>query len=209
MISIHKNTLNDLEFDIVLTQVETHWISDLGKDKVLHIKPFNNKEDVLYALNQVNEYHASFENDNRIPNHGFDDISSELRQLQIENNYLEIEGFRKIASISSTVNSHIVFFKKFNAVLPGRSFVEKSTLNMNLIGFCQPTKRAFNYANDSKNDWEILRVFGSFCLSISSLKQIDIFNYMKSLTILLVEDDEIIRLKFKKVCSWNRVLLDL
>jgi len=118
MINIHKNTLKDLEFSTILQQVAEHTVTTLGKNSVLKIHPFSSKEDIIYALNQTNEYLSSFDNDNRIPNHGFDSISKELKQLRIENNYLELESFRKIASLVITANSIIKFLKKFQEYYP-------------------------------------------------------------------------------------------
>ena len=118
MISIHKNTLKDLELHAVLEQIAEYCITPLGYDTILKIKPFATKEDVLYALNQTHEYLASFDNDNRIPNHGFDAINAELKQLKIENTFLEIESFRKISTISSTSNTLIKFYKKFKDYYP-------------------------------------------------------------------------------------------
>ncbi len=118
MISIHKNTLNDLELPAVLLQISEYCITSLGEKAVLKTVPFNTKEDIRYALNQTNEYLSSFENDNRIPNHGFDAINSELKQLSIENTFLEVESFRKIAALSATSNTLIKFFKKFKDYYP-------------------------------------------------------------------------------------------
>jgi len=118
MISIHKNTLKDLEFFAVIDQVGSNCVTDLGKTAVSNIIPFASSTDILYALNQVNEFLASFHNDNTIPNHGFESISKEIKQLGIENNFLEIESFRKIASISNTSNALIKFFTKFKEYYP-------------------------------------------------------------------------------------------
>lgn len=118
MINIHDKTLQDLEFDTVLQQVSGYCITALGKEWILAIKPFSSNKLLLYALDQVDEYLASFENDNQIPNHGFDEISKEIKLLGIENTFLEIEGFRKIASISNTSNILISFFKNFEEYYP-------------------------------------------------------------------------------------------
>jgi DNA mismatch repair protein MutS2 len=85
---------------------------------VLETIPFSKRTDVIKALQLTNEFVASFENENRIPNHGFDSISKELKLVKIENNYLEIEGFRKIVSICSTTNVLLKFFKKFHEYYP-------------------------------------------------------------------------------------------
>ena len=116
--SISQKTLDDLEFDIVKAQVEAYCISSLGKNQVKRLKPLSKEKDATDALNLVNEFLSSFENENRIPNHGFEDIIEELKTLRIENNFLEIEQFRKISSLSITCNILLKFFKKFKEYYP-------------------------------------------------------------------------------------------
>jgi DNA mismatch repair protein MutS2 len=118
MIRIHSKTLDDLEFETVLQQVSEHAVTTYGKQKISNTQPFQDKELLLTHLSYVNEYLASFENDNVIPNHGFEGISLEIKLLAIENSFLEIIGFRKIAAISSAVNLLIKFFKKFQEYYP-------------------------------------------------------------------------------------------
>lgn len=118
MIHIHEKTLQDLEFQTVLQQVSELCVTSLGNEKTLEIIPFKNKEDLLIALQLTNEYLSSFYNDNRIPNHGFDTITKELKLLKIENTYLEVHGLKKIVSISLTVNTIVTHLKKFEEYYP-------------------------------------------------------------------------------------------
>jgi len=118
MINISKKTLQDLEFESVIQQVAAHNVTSLGKTEVLATLPFSKRDEVIDALRLTNEFVSSFENENRIPNHGFDAITSELKLIQIENNYLEIDGFRKIASLCVTTNILLKFFKKFHEYYP-------------------------------------------------------------------------------------------
>jgi DNA mismatch repair protein MutS2 len=118
MISIHPKTLKDLEFPEVLNRLKEHCITELGKEAVMEIIPFNSVNKILQELNYVNEYYASFQNDNTFPNHGFDPITSELKLLNIENTYLEVSGLQRISRISLTVNAHLKFLKKFNEYYP-------------------------------------------------------------------------------------------
>lgn len=118
MINIHHKTLTDLEFDTILRQVSDYCITERGKISVLDIKPFKSKEELIQALTLVNEYIASFDNENRIPNHGFEDISESIKLLNIENTFLEVPALRKIASISETTNALLSFFKKFEEYYP-------------------------------------------------------------------------------------------
>jgi len=118
MIKISKKTLQDLEFESVIQQVASHNVTSLGKNEILATLPFSQREDVIEALRLTNEFVSSFDNENRIPNHGFDAITAELKLIRIENNYLEIDGFRKIASICVTTNILLKFFKKFHEYYP-------------------------------------------------------------------------------------------
>lgn len=118
MINIHEKTLQDLEFPTVLLQVSEHCITPLGNEKSLKISPYKNLGELKAALQLTHEYVASFYNDNRIPNHGFDAITKELQLLRIENTYLEVHSLKKIVSISLTTNEIVTFLKKFEEYYP-------------------------------------------------------------------------------------------
>ena len=118
MINIHEKTLQDLEFQTVLQQVSELCITPLGNEKALQILPFKTSEELLTALKLTNEYISSFYNDNRLPNHGFDTISKEIKLLNIENTYLEVHGLKKIVAMSNTVNDIVIFLKKFQEYYP-------------------------------------------------------------------------------------------
>lgn len=115
---IQTKTLQDLEFSTVLYEITERCTTELGKETTQKIKPFLKKEQMMAALYQTNEYLSSFDNNNQIPNHGFDEISNEIKLLNIEDTVIEIKGFRKIASISTTVNEHLTFYKKFHDYYP-------------------------------------------------------------------------------------------
>lgn len=115
---IPEKSLLDLEFDTVLSQVGAHCITPMGKEAIAAIKPIDVEEDIVKQLTLVSEFRASFDNDNRIPNHGFDDLSADMSLLKIENSVLEIEGFRRIAAANETTNILLKFFKKFKEYYP-------------------------------------------------------------------------------------------
>jgi len=115
---IIQKTLTDLEFSTVLKKIEEYCISDLGREKVLEIIPIERSLELKDELNQVNEYLASFENENRIPNHYFDEITKEIYLLGIEDSFLEGTSFQKITSISKTINILLTFLKKFKEYYP-------------------------------------------------------------------------------------------
>jgi DNA mismatch repair protein MutS2 len=115
---IPKKTLEDLEFFTVTGQLADFAITPLGKIACQNIAPLSNQATLLKELHCVNEFLASFENDNRIPNHGFEDLSPAFKLLKIENSVLEISSFRNIASASDTINTLLLFLKKFKTYYP-------------------------------------------------------------------------------------------
>lgn len=118
MISITDKTLKDLEFYTVLEAVASSCVTEPGHEKALQITPFKNKEELMDSLLQTSEYVSSFDNNNALPNHGFEPINNEVKFLSIEDSYLEASGFRKIAVVSETVNTLIKFLEKFDDYYP-------------------------------------------------------------------------------------------
>ena len=113
MISITEKTLQDLEFNTVLETIASRCNTDIGEEKAMAITPFKNKEELLINLKQTSEYLSSFSNNNSIPNHGFENINYELKFLAIEDSFLEVSSFKKIANLSETAITLIQFLKKF------------------------------------------------------------------------------------------------
>lgn len=118
MISITEKTLQDLQFPTVLETISDGCNTDIGKEKALQIKPFRDKEELMQSLMQTSEYVSSFQNNNAIPNHGFEAITHEIKFLAIEDSFLEVGSFRKIANLSATTNVLLNFLKKFDDYYP-------------------------------------------------------------------------------------------
>ncbi len=118
MISITEKTLQDLQFPTVLETLSTICNTDIGKQKALEIVPLKDKDTLMEALLQTSEYVSSFQNNNAIPNHGFEAITHEIKFLSIEDSFLEVGSFRKIANLSTTVNFMLNFLRKFHDYYP-------------------------------------------------------------------------------------------
>jgi DNA mismatch repair protein MutS2 len=118
MISITEKTLKDLEFYTVLEAVASACTTEPGREKALEITPLKSKELLMDALLQTSEYVSSFDNNNALPNHGFESITNEIKFLAIEDSYLDASAFRKIALVSDTVNTLVKFLDKFNDYYP-------------------------------------------------------------------------------------------
>ena len=134
MVSIHQKTLSDLEFYTILQQVSEHCVTALGRVHALNIVPYSETTELLSELQYTDEYLSSFDNDNRIPNHGFETIEKELKLLDIENTYLEIKSLQKISAISMTSNSILKFLKTFEEYYPHlNSYASKIEVTNDII----------------------------------------------------------------------------
>ncbi len=134
MISITEKTLQDLQFPVILDTISTICNTEIGKLKALEITPFRDKDTLMQALLQTSEYVSSFQNNNAIPNHGFDAITHEIKFLAIEDSFLEVSSFRKIANLSATVNFMLQFLQKFEEYYPNLNHRAKQvTLTKDII----------------------------------------------------------------------------
>ncbi|HCQ78004.1 MAG TPA: DNA mismatch repair protein MutS, partial [Leeuwenhoekiella sp.] len=93
-------------------------ITDMGKVKALKLAPQRNYRKTLFVLDQTQEYINADTHETPIPNHGFDALDHELKMLGIEDTVLEVGSFRKIGSLSETVNTHLRYFRKFQETFP-------------------------------------------------------------------------------------------
>ena len=117
--------MTDLEFFTVLDRIAEYCNTTMGKELVLQIEPIANKTELLEQLDQTDEYLASFQNENKIPNHHFEEITKEIHKLGIEDSFLEASSFLHIITISDTVNTLLKFLKKFKEYYPNlHSFSE-------------------------------------------------------------------------------------
>ncbi|HZJ35271.1 MAG TPA: DNA mismatch repair protein MutS [Gillisia sp.] len=118
MIKIASKSLLDLELPKVCKQISEFCITQMGTEKALEIVPYTTYKKVVFGLHQTDEYLKSYQQDSRIPNHGFDSIHQEIKMLGIENSILEVGSFKKISGLSETSNTQIRFFNKFRELYP-------------------------------------------------------------------------------------------
>ena len=118
MVTIPEKTLEDLEYKEVLNQCAAFAITPMGKEVIQGLKPQTEANEVWTDLKKTSEYSASFANENRIPNHGFDDLSPYFTLLRIENSVLELDAFKNLARNTETTNALVVFLEKFKSYYP-------------------------------------------------------------------------------------------
>ncbi|WP_299391255.1 DNA mismatch repair protein MutS [uncultured Gelidibacter sp.] len=200
---IHEKTLKDIEFYTVLDQMAAHCITHLGTEKALQVTPYSKKEDLLTALALTNDYLASFENDNRIPNHGFEPITNEIKLLKIENSFLETISFRKIKAISIASNEIINFLKKFKEYYPSLfEYSSNITVTTELITQIDAIIDRFGDVKDNASDelfrlrQEINNVRGKINQSFgSALNSYSAMDYLDDIRESVVENKRVLAVK--------------
>ena len=115
---IPNKTLEDLEYIEVLNQCANFAITQLGKDAIQKLQPSVDTEQIEKQLKSVSEFKSSFDNENTIPNHGFESLLDIFPLLKIENSVLAISSFRNMATNTETTNKLIKFLIKFQAYYP-------------------------------------------------------------------------------------------
>lgn len=118
---IIPKTLQDLQFKTVVETIAEGCVTDLGKEFVLQIVPFKDKEFLEVNLQHTTEFLSSYDNGNAFPNHGFDSINQELRFLDLENSVLELSGFRRILSLTEKAIILLQFLEKNGEYYPALS----------------------------------------------------------------------------------------
>src|SRR5690606_26649177 len=118
MIKIADKTLTDLEFPTVCAQISEFCVTQMGIEKALTLKPYTTWKKTVFELDQTNEYLSSYQQESRIPNHGFDSVHQEIKLLGIEETILETASFKKISSLSESANTQIKFFNKYQELYP-------------------------------------------------------------------------------------------
>lgn len=118
MALIHVKTLQDLQFHVILEAVASHCITDMGREQVLLLVPFKTNDLLMANLELSKEYLSSFDNNNPLPNHGFETIDREIKMLRIANSTLEVLSFRKIKDVVSSSMAIVDFLKKNQEYYP-------------------------------------------------------------------------------------------
>ena len=153
MTFIPNKTFEDLEFDKVLIQISSFSITPMAKEIILDLKPIENKEKIELSLLITSEFKSSFENDNKIPNHGFETLKKPIQLLKIENSVLDVESFRNISHASETVNKLLYFFKKFRIYYPNLfSIGSNIELNKDLKKNIDNVINRFGEINDNASE---------------------------------------------------------
>ena len=105
-----SETLKLFEFDKILTRIEQFCRTKASKQKVKFIKPFEDRENTIKLLNQVNEYKNILDNKGYFPDFLFEDFEYESGLLSLPGSVLLEKQLLKILHASNLVNTLIKYF---------------------------------------------------------------------------------------------------
>ena len=203
MVTIPDKTIEDLEYSEVLRQCADFAITPMGKKVIFALKPQTDDAVVLNNLQMTSEYCASFDNENRIPNHGFEDISSYFTLLKIENSVLELETFRNLARNTETTNTLVRFFRKFKTYYPTlysltESLYEEKEIKSTVNGVIDRFGKVRNDASDKLYSIrkQMLQLRGKISSSFNkALSQFSNADYLDDIRESVIENRRVLAVK--------------
>ncbi|MDC3276431.1 DNA mismatch repair protein MutS [Flavobacteriaceae bacterium] len=203
MVTIPDKTLEDLEYSEVLRQCADFAITPMGKKVIFALKPQTDDAVVLNNLQMTSEYCASFDNENRIPNHGFEDISSYFTLLKIENSVLELEAFRNLAQNTEITNTLVRFLEKFKTYYPTlysltESLYEEKEIKSAVDGVIDRFGKVRNDASDKLYNIrkQMLQLRGKISSSFNkALSQFSNADYLDDIRESVIENRRVLAVK--------------
>jgi DNA mismatch repair protein MutS2 len=105
-----KQTILDLEFDIIIEWLGQFTIEHTAAEQIKNLKPSNNFNKLEFDLKQLNELKTIRISNETFPALDFEELKDEIRLLNIQNSVISVEGFRRIQQASELINRFLLFF---------------------------------------------------------------------------------------------------
>ncbi|MGP2570248.1 endonuclease MutS2 [Ornithobacterium rhinotracheale] len=115
---IPQKTLEDLEFNKVLLEVEKYAKTERVKRVIRKHKPLASHKTILFRLKATNEYLSAMQSSNRFPFSEYDDIREDLDKIEVENYQLSADIFLAIKSQMLQIQELMKFLEKFKDYYP-------------------------------------------------------------------------------------------
>ncbi|MEQ1734205.1 MAG: DNA mismatch repair protein MutS, partial [Bacteroidia bacterium] len=99
------------EFDKLLTEIQKHCISKMGKAYIKNVRLLNNRDKIDLLLQQTHEFKNIVSNGEAFPTQDYIDLTRELNLLRIDNGVLQEQDFLNIKTVCKVIESIFSFFK--------------------------------------------------------------------------------------------------
>ena len=118
MIIYPSNLTEQLDFSVILTELEKYCYGKNAKKQALALLPSADESYVKRSLNETAECLLSLNHDNSIPLYQYPELDKELHLLSIENAVLSAQQFHQIRNLLQLSNELLLFFKDKQDVFP-------------------------------------------------------------------------------------------
>ncbi|MFM7667162.1 MAG: endonuclease MutS2 [Bacteroidota bacterium] len=130
MFASDKQTLIDLEFNVIIEWLEQYAIEKTALKKIKDLTPSNDFSRIEFDLNQLHELRSIRISNESFPAVDFEELEVEIKLLKIHNAVISIEGFRRIYQASNLVNRLVSFFENQRRRYPNlEKIVENCEIN--------------------------------------------------------------------------------
>ena len=130
MFASDKQTLIDLEFNVIIEGLEQYAIEKTALKKIKDLTPSNDFSRIEFDLNQLHELRSIRISNESFPAVDFEELEVEIKLLKIHNAVISIEGFRRIYQASNLVNRLVSFFENQKRRYPNlEKIVENCEIN--------------------------------------------------------------------------------
>lgn len=116
--NIPEKTLEDLEFQKVLAEIEKFAKTERVKRVIKKIRPLESFEAMMFRLKATNEFLSGLQGENRFPFGDYDDIREDLEKLDVENYRMPSANFIAIRSHMLQILELKKFLEKFEDYFP-------------------------------------------------------------------------------------------
>jgi len=115
---MNEHALKILEFDKFLAHLAERATSDLGSERILHLRPSTSLNYIRTELEKVAELVSVLECGLTFPIRGVKDIRQALRRAEIEGSFLTPETLLDVASVLQTGRNIVHFMRNWDADSP-------------------------------------------------------------------------------------------
>lgn len=116
--NIPEKTIEDLEFQKVLSEIEKYAKTDRVKRVIQKIRPLESFDAVMFRLKATNEFLSGLQGENRFPFGDYDDIREDLEKLEVENYRMPSANFISIRTHMLQIHELMKFLEKFEDYFP-------------------------------------------------------------------------------------------
>ena len=115
---MHQQLYGVLEFDKVLSDIASRAHCSCVAEKIRHLKPTSEKEQVQKSLSIITEMRGLMDRGGVFPMRSFEDVRNRLHAASVEGSVLEVEALRNIHDVLVLIETLARFFEENDDTLP-------------------------------------------------------------------------------------------